>query len=270
MKVAIIGHTGMGGKMLTDILTERGHQVTGLSAHAEKVPSREGLNSISCDVFNVDDLAEKLKGHDVVVSCFSGGHAVDMGVYYRQIEGTRCIIKAFKKSKCDYIIYIGGAASLFVLPDNKTMMEDPRFPRWYYGIMPPVHLRWLGDITGESFFYDAAERKESGKVAMNASDPELEECVKDWTSVPLLEGCRAALDLFEGKYDFQWSFLSPPWFYRPGEGTGEYTLGVDYMLFENGVPTGISVPDLQLAVADEVERQNLIHKHWTCAGRQEK
>ncbi|WP_316862869.1 NAD(P)H-binding protein [uncultured Cohaesibacter sp.] len=267
MKVAVIGHTGMGGSALTQQLLSRGHEVTGLSLDAEKVPSRNGLTSVRADIFDVPDLTEKLKGHDVVVSIFSGGHEVDLKVYYRQAEGTRRIIKAFRDAKGKYLMYVGGAASLFVKP-GLQMFDDPRFPRWYFGVQPAVHLRWLGDITGESFFYDAAARKESGEIKPGQSDQVLEDCVKNWKQVPLLEGCRIALDLFEGRSDFTWSFLSPPWLYRPGTGSGKYELSVDYMIFENGVPTGIAVPDLALALADEVENQALVHKHWTVYGTQ--
>ncbi|WP_319411618.1 NAD(P)H-binding protein [uncultured Cohaesibacter sp.] len=267
MKVAVIGHTGMGGSALTQQLLSRGHEVTGLALDAEKVPSGNGLASVKADIFDVPDLTEKLKGHDVVVSIFSGGHEVDLKVYYRQAEGTRRIIKAFRDAKGKYLMYVGGAASLFVKP-GLQMFDDPRFPRWYFGVQPAVHLRWLGDITGEGFFYDAAARKESGEIQPGQSDSVLEECVKNWKQVPLLEGCRIALDLFEGRNDFSWSFLSPPWLYRPGTGSGRYELSVDYMIFEKGVPTGIAVPDLALALADEVENQALIHKHWTLYGEQ--
>ncbi len=267
MKVAVIGHTGMGGRALTDILLSRGHIVTGLAIDAEKVPSSERLTSLQTDIFDVPALAEKLKGHDTVVSIFSGGHEVDLGVYYRQAEGTRRIIKAFRKAKGKYLMYVGGAASLYVKPDLQ-MFDDPRFPSWYFGVAPAVHLRWLGDVTKEDFFYAAAERKESGEIKPGESDKILEECVKNWTQVPLLEGCRIALDLFEGRNDFAWSFLSPPWLYRPGTGCGHYETSADFMVFENGVPTGIALPDLALALADEVEAQALIHKHWTIYGKQ--
>jgi putative NADH-flavin reductase len=103
------------------------------------------------------------------------------------------------------------------------------------------------------FFYEAAERRESGLVKPKERDFQLEELVKDWTRVPLLEGRRIALDLFQGRTDFAWSFLSPPWRYRPGIGTGRYELAVDFMIFKNGAPSGIALPDLALAVADEVE-----------------
>lgn len=267
MKIAVIGHTGMGGKALTQILLDRGHEVTGLALDADKVPSSGRLNSVIADIFNAPKLAEQLRGHDAVASIFSGGHQVDLGVYYRQAEGTRRIIQAYKAAQGKYLVYVGGAASLYVKP-GLQMYDDPRFPKWYFGVHRAVHLRWLGDITGETFFYDAAARKERGEILPGQSDPELEECVKNWKQVPLLEGCRIALDLFEGRTDFRWSFLSPPWAYRPGTGSGRYELGVDFMVMENGVPTGIAVPDLALAVADELENQALVHKHWTVYGEQ--
>ncbi|MCC8109860.1 MAG: NAD(P)H-binding protein [Planctomycetes bacterium] len=265
MKVAVIGHTGMGGITLVDLLLARGHQVTGVALDADKHPTKEGLTSITCSVMDTDALAQAIDGHDVVVSAFSGGHRVEMGVYYRQVEGTRRMIKAFKEVKGKYFVYIGGAASLYVKP-GLQLFDDPRFPRWYFGVAPANHLRWLADVTREDFFVAAAERKENGTIKPGESDKELEDNVASWTSVPLLEGCRVALDLFEADHSFKWSFLSPPWFYRPGDGTGHYDLGVDFMMLKNGIPAGISVPDLQLAVADEVDAHKLVHKYWTVAG----
>ncbi|ANP53147.1 putative NADH-flavin reductase [Streptomyces griseochromogenes] len=266
MRIAVIGHTGMTGTALVDTLLRRGHEVTGIARRATSGDAPDNLAHVVCDVFDVPALGEVLAGHDVVVSCFSGGHEVDPEVYYRQAEGTRRIIQAFRRSGAGYLMYVGGAASLYVDPHTQ-MFDDPRFPAWYFGSMPAEHLSWLGDITGEGFFHEAARRKESGLVPAGASDPELEKRVESWTRVPLLEGCRIALDLFEHRTDFRWSFLSPPWLYRPGPGQGCYHLGVDYMLFDRGVPAGIDLPDLALALADEAERQALVHKHWTVAGR---
>jgi len=46
-------------------------------------------------------------------------------------------------------------------------------------------------------------------------------------------------------------------------GSGLPVLSVD-------IPSGIDVPDLALAVCDEVENRRLVYKHWTCAGKQAK
>ncbi|EST18931.1 NAD(P)-dependent oxidoreductase [Streptomyces roseochromogenus] len=265
MQIAVIGHTGMGGKALTDLFITRGHQVTGISRSAKPDADRKGLTNVAADVFDTDRMTEVLGGHDAVVSMYSGGHEVDLEVYYRQAEGTRRLIKAFRQAQGRYLLYVGGAASLYVKPDVQ-MFDDERFPSWYFGIMPAEHLHWLAEITGIGFFHDAAKRKENGTIAPGHTDLELEEFVSGWGRVPLLEGCRMALDLFEGRTDFAWSFLSPPWLYRPGPGTGHYRTGVDYMIFDEGIPSGIALPDLALAVADEVERQEFSHRHWTVAG----
>lgn len=183
-------------------------------------------------------------------------------------EGTRRIIRAFKASGAGYLLYQGGAASLFVKP-GVQMIEDPRYPAWYFGIMPPAHLRWLGALAGVAPLLRSAERKERGELQPHERDLELEAALASWKQIPLLEACRVALDLFEARRDFDWSFLSPPWLLRPGKATGHYQLGVDHMMFTNGVPAGISVPDLALAVADEVENRVLVHKHWTASGPQD-
>ena len=204
VKVAVIGHTGMGGAALTEVaaLTRaRGH---GRRHHADKAEAQLGLTSLTVDVWDGPALRDALRGHDVVVSAFSGGHEMDPIVYYRQAEGTRRIIKAFRESGAGYLVYIGGAASLFVKP-GVQMFDDERFPRWYFGTHPATHLRWLGDITGVPLFYEAAERRENGTIGPYDSDPEIEDAVKDWSRVWLLEGCRIALDLFEGRSDFRWS-----------------------------------------------------------------
>jgi uncharacterized protein len=267
LKVAIIGHTGMGGRALVDALLARGHQVTGISRTGGGPTDRTGLTHVSADVFDVAATSGHIRDHDVVVSLFSGGHELELEVYYRQAEGTRRLIQAFRRAQGRYLLYVGGAASLLAAP-GLQMFDDPRFPTWYFGVMPAPHLRWLGDITGQGLFHEAAQRKEDGLIPPGQTDPELEVKVESWTRVPLLEGCRLALDLFAHRTDFRWSFLSPPWLYRPGPGNGSYRLGADYMLFENGIPAGIAVPDLALALADEVENQALVHKHWTLAGLQ--
>ncbi|MFC9294997.1 NAD(P)-dependent oxidoreductase [Streptomyces sp. NPDC057011] len=264
MQIAVIGHTGMGGKALTDVLASRGHHVTGISRSAKPSEDRAGLTNVAADVFDVDTMSVLLEGHDAVVSMFSGGHEVDLEVYYRQAEGTRRLLKAFRQAGGSYLLYVGGAASLYVRP-GVQMFDDPRFPSWYFGVMPAEHLRWLGEITGVGFFHDAARRKEDGTVPPGQTDPELEAMVASWDRVPLLEGCRIALDLFEGRQDIAWSFLSPPWLYRPGAGKGGYRTGIDDMIFDDGIPSGIALPDLALAVADEAERQQFVHRHWTVA-----
>lgn len=86
---------------------------------------------------------------------------------------------------------------------------------------------------------------------------------------------RTALMFFEGNTSFKWSFVSPSALYRPGRRTGKYEISVDEMVlvgeqkggnvFE-GRLTGISVADMAIAIADEVENKRLVWKHWSAWG----
>jgi len=265
MKIAVIGHTGMGGQAIAETLVGRGHEIPGISAHAEKMPSRKGLNSVSIDVFDGPALVDALRGQDVVISAFAAGHTFESEIFYRQVEGTRRIIKAFREAEAGYLLYLGGVASLNVKP-GVQLFDDDRFPQWYFGTAPASFLRFLADITHVELFRESAVRRERGELDADEVDTLVAEFVGDWPGNPLIEGCRLALDLFAGRSDFTWSFLSPPWLYHPGKGSGTYHLGLDYVPFNDGRPAGIALPDLALAVADVVEKRAFIHQHWTVSG----
>jgi len=82
--------------------------------------------------------------------------------------------------------------------------------------------------------------------------------------------CRAAVAFFEDDYTFDWSFLSPPWFYRPGPSAGEgYGTTKDYQpVDDKGRWLGINNGDIALAIVDEVELQDKKWIHWSCYAKQ--
>lgn len=87
---------------------------------------------------------------------------------------------------------------------------------------------------------------------------------------------RTAYMFFNGNESFRWSFVSPSALYRPGKRTGSYAISIDDMVLQGsqqegkdifeGRLTGISVADMAIAIADEVEQQKLIWKHWSAWG----
>ena len=213
MKIAVIGLIGMGGKAITEALFERGHGVTGLSRHPESLSSREGLKSVAVDLFDASALRKSLRGQDEVISAFAAGHShtPEPDIFYRQVEGTRRILKALKEAEAGYLLDIGGVASLYVRPGVK-MLDDDRFPHWYFGTAPAACLRWLGGITDQQVFTESAVRHEQGELGPDELDPAVSEFVKSVPVPPLIEGCRLALDLFEGRSDFSWSSSLRPGF----------------------------------------------------------
>ena len=63
-----------------------------------------------------------------------------------------------------------------------------------------------------------------------------------------------------------WSFISPPIALAPGERTGQNRLGADELLPGQGdQPTGISVPDLAVAIVDEIEQPRHVQRRFTVA-----
>src|SRR5258706_8941563 len=71
MKLFILGTTGGIGRHLLQIALERGHQVTAYVRSPKKIATtHERLKVIQGDVFNADQMARSLTGHDVVLSSF--------------------------------------------------------------------------------------------------------------------------------------------------------------------------------------------------------
>src|ERR1700722_11592169 len=68
MKVALIGASGTGGSRLLAELNRRGHQVTAIARHPEKVANHPGVTAEKGDVFDKPGLVALIKGHDAVIS----------------------------------------------------------------------------------------------------------------------------------------------------------------------------------------------------------
>ncbi len=77
---------------------------------------------------------------------------------------------------------------------------------------------------------------------------------------------REALNELKKENTLDWSFVSPPIGLAPGERTGHYRVGADELLPGQGdQPAGISVADLAVAIADEIETPRHVQKRFTVA-----
>ncbi|WP_026705220.1 NAD(P)-dependent oxidoreductase [Flavobacterium soli] len=124
MKVAIIGATGFLGKSLVNEFTNRKHEVTAISRTAQ--PSdKENLKYVAVDVFNIQELSNVLKGHDVVVSAFNPGWT-NPNIYTDFLAGAKAIQEAVKQSGVKRLITVGGAGSLYI--DGNQLVDGPEFP----------------------------------------------------------------------------------------------------------------------------------------------
>jgi putative NADH-flavin reductase len=130
MNIALIGASGFIGSALLKEGLARGHQVTALVTRPEKLATAPNLKPVKVDVYDTQNLASQLKGHDAVLSAFSGHAQTDVEGYY--IAGIRSVIAAAKQAAVPRLLVVGGAASLEVAP-GVQLLDTPGFPAAYKG-----------------------------------------------------------------------------------------------------------------------------------------
>ena len=119
MKVALIGASGQAGSRLLQELVSRGHSVTAIVRHPEKVPAQPHVTAKKGDVYDKPGLAALLKGHDAAIS----------SVHYTQSD-PKLILEAVRESGVKRYFVVGGAGSLEVAP-GKKLIDTPEFPEIY-------------------------------------------------------------------------------------------------------------------------------------------
>jgi putative NADH-flavin reductase len=125
MNIALIGASGFIGSALLDEALARNHAVTALVSHPEKLAARTNLTAVATDVLDEARLAAQLRGHDAVISAFSGHAQDDILGYY--MKGIRSIIAATKAAAVPRLLVVGGAGSLQVAP-GVDLLDTPEFP----------------------------------------------------------------------------------------------------------------------------------------------
>ena len=134
MKIALIGPTGQVGSRLLDEALRRGHAVTALSRHPDKLAARPGLTVVKADVYDAAQVASAVAGHDGVLDAFNPGWG-DPDIRAHFMKGTRAILDGVKRSGVKRILVVGGAGSLFVAP-GVQLVDTPGFPaEWKEGAM---------------------------------------------------------------------------------------------------------------------------------------
>jgi putative NADH-flavin reductase len=119
MKVALIGASGQAGSQILAELSRRGHAVTAIARHPEKIAALPGVTAKAGDVHDKAGLARLLAGHDSVVSSV---RFVD--------TDPDALIATVRESGVKRYLVVGGAGSLEVAPGVK-LIDTPQFPQAY-------------------------------------------------------------------------------------------------------------------------------------------
>ncbi|MFD2940495.1 NAD(P)-dependent oxidoreductase [Flavobacterium notoginsengisoli] len=200
MKIAIIGATGFVGSAILNELADRKHEITAI---ARTPKDTSNATWVAADIFNVEALAEILKGHDAIVNAYNPGWT-NPNIYDDFLAGSKAIQEAVKKSGVKRFITIGGAGSLFVAPDLQAV-DTPDFPKEIY---------------------------------------------------PGANAARHYLNIIKEEKDLDWAFFSPAFEMHAGTKTGrtgKYRLGLENPVFNEEQRSILSVEDLAVVIADEVE-----------------
>lgn len=128
MKIALIGASGYVGKALQKEAVSRGHQVTALVRHPDKVEKAAGVTARAVDVNDRKALAAAIADADVVVSAFNGGWG-DPDIYNKHRAGSDSIREAAKAAG-KRVVIVGGAGSLYA-PDGTQFVDGEHFPKDY-------------------------------------------------------------------------------------------------------------------------------------------
>lgn len=119
MKIALIGASGNAGSQILAELSRRGHQITAIARHPEKIAQLPGVSPVKGDVYDSENLPNLLRGHDVVASA----------VYFSASD-PQLLINAVRSAGVARYMVVGGAGSLEVAP-GKRLMDQPDFPEAY-------------------------------------------------------------------------------------------------------------------------------------------
>jgi putative NADH-flavin reductase len=126
MKIAIIGASGKIGSSIRDEALARGHQVTAIVRHPEKITIKNPrLSVVKADILK-DKVEELVKGHDAVISAYNPGWN-NPDIYNEQIKGYKAIINGVKKSGIKRLLVVGGAGTLEVAP-GVQLLDTVTFP----------------------------------------------------------------------------------------------------------------------------------------------
>ncbi|KAK4956767.1 hypothetical protein LTR10_006295 [Elasticomyces elasticus] len=291
MKVAVLGPAGFGGSHVSVELIQRGHDVVGVSRHPEKLGKHDHYEPVVLDVTSASilELIDVFKSVDVVINAFNPPYGPT--VYKTFVETLRRITIAAKHSNLEYFVTIGGTGSLDLGPAHPYQSAADSRTFWL------AYRRATADSEAATYHMEeriglgspmsnAMRKYRSARQALLAGSctDEDKTTIKD-TETAVIEGpepipdiplaARASFMFFDGNTTFPWTFVSPPAKYIPGPRTGRYSVHFDSVPLVpepeqrgsdneyDGRLLGISVADLAVAIADEIETKTKAGKHWS-------
>ncbi|HET8910815.1 MAG TPA: NAD(P)-dependent oxidoreductase [Ktedonobacteraceae bacterium] len=125
MKIALFGATGMIGQRVAREALERGHDVTAIARHPEKINiTHPHLTTLALDSREQDYIAKAVSGHDIVVNAIGPSNSEPSSIL---VEVANALVEGLKLADVDRLLVSGGAGSLEVSPGVR-LVDTPDFP----------------------------------------------------------------------------------------------------------------------------------------------
>ena len=120
-KIVLIGASGFIGSAILKESLERGHLVTAIVRHPEKIKlDNPNLKIETGDVLAEESVSELVQGADVVISAYNPGWT-NPAISTDTTNAYKSIVDGVKKAKIPRLLIVGGAGSLFVSPEKRVM-----------------------------------------------------------------------------------------------------------------------------------------------------
>ncbi len=143
--VVLIGASGFAGSAILNEALLRGHQVTAIAPHPEKIKvEHANLTVVKGDATNPETLAEVAKGKDAVISAYNPGWG-NPRQYEETLENYPKIVEGTKRAGVHRLLIVGGAGTLFVKPGLRLVDTGNLPAEWLPGVksMGEFYLNYL-------------------------------------------------------------------------------------------------------------------------------
>ncbi len=189
-KLVLIGASGFVGSAILSEALNRGHHVTAVVRHPEKITMiHKSLVIKQGDVSNLKTVTEVCKGSDTVISAFNPGWQ-NPDIAEETTRVYKVILEGVRKSGVKRFMVVGGAGSLFIAP-GKRLMDAGVMPEQYLPAVRALAGVYLNDLMAENkidwvFFSPAGDLhpgSRTGKFRLGKDDLIVDEAGESKISV---------------------------------------------------------------------------------------
>jgi len=176
-KIVLIGASGFIGSAILKEALDRGHKVTAVVRHPEKITViHKNLIVKQGDVSLVNTVLTLSKGADAVISAYNPGWK-NPDIASETTRVYEAILLGVKQSGVKRFLVVGGAASLFISP-GKRLMDSGIIPDSFLPAVRALASVYLDNLTNEKtsdwvFFSPAgniAPGQRTGKFRLGKDD----------------------------------------------------------------------------------------------------